>query len=59
MTSVTSRIDLKSVIEIFDQLRTGHKIKLQDDLTNSIDSIISNNITARTEEYADDLSEIR
>ena len=59
MTSVTNRIDLKSVTEIFDRLRTSRKIKLPEDLTNSIDSTISNNMTAGMEEYADDLSDIR
>ena len=59
MTSVTNRIDLKSVNEMFGRLRTGRKIKLSEDLTNSVDSIISNNMTAKMEEYADDLSEMR
>ena len=59
MTSVSSRIDLKSVIQIFGRLKTNFKIKLPGDLTNSIDSIISNNMTVGMEEYVDDLSEIR
>ena len=59
MTSVTNRIDLKSVNEMFGRLRTGRKIKLSEDLTNSVDSIISNNTTAKMEEYTDELSEMR
>ena len=59
MTSVTNRIDLKSVNEMFGRLRTGRKIKLSEDLTNSVDSIISNNMTAKMEEYTDELSEMR
>ena len=59
MTSVTNRIDLESVKEIFGRLRTSRKIKLPEDLTNSIDATISNNMTPRMEDYADELSEIR
>ena len=59
MTSVTSRIDLKSVKEIFGRLKTSRKIKLPEDLTNSIDSVISNNMTAGMGDYADELSEMR
>ena len=59
MTSVTNRIDLESVKEIFGRLRTSRKIKLPEDLTNSIDATISNNMTTRMEDYADELSEIR
>ena len=59
MTSVTNRIDLESVKEMFGRLRTGRKIKLSEDLTNSVDSIISNNMTAKMEEYTDELSEMR
>ena len=59
MTSVTNRIDLKSVKEMFGRLKTGRKIKLSEDLTNSVDSIISNNTTAKMEEYTDELSEMR
>ena len=59
MTSVTNRIDLKSVTEIFGRLRTSRKIQLPEDITNSIDVTISNNMTAGMENYADDLSEIR
>ena len=59
MTSVTDRIDLKSATEIFEKLRTNRKIKLPGNLTNSIDSIISNNMTRRTEGYTNELSDIR
>ena len=59
MTSVTNRIDLETVKEIFGRLRTSRKIKLPEDLTNSIDATISNNMTTRMEDYADELSEIR
>ena len=59
MTSVTQRIDLKSVTETFNRLRTSRKIKLPGDLTDSIDGIISNNITSGAEDYADELGGIR
>ena len=59
MTSVTNRIDLKSARAIFDSLRTNFKIKLPDDLINSIDGIIMNNMTAFLDNYAHDLSDIR
>ena len=55
MTSVTNRIDLKLARSIFDSL----KIKLPDDLINSIDGIIINNMTTSMDDYAYDLSEIR
>ena len=59
MTSVTNRIDLKSARAIFDSLRTNLKIKLPDDLINSIDGIIMNNMTNTMDDYTFDLSEIR
>ena len=59
MTSVTNRIDLKSARAIFDSLRTSFKIKLPDDLINSIDGIIMNNMTNTMDDYTFDLSEIR
>ena len=59
MTSVTNRIDLKSARSIFDSLRTSLKIKLPDDLINSIDGIIMNNMTNTMDDYTFDLSEIR
>ena len=59
MTSVTDRIDLKSARAIFDSLRTSFKIKLPDDLINSIDGIIMNNMTNTMDNYTFDLSEIR
>ena len=59
MTSVTNRIDLKSARSISDCLRTSFKIKLPDDLINSIDGIIMNNMTNEMDDYTFDLSEIR
>ena len=59
MTLVTNRIDLKSARSIFDSLRTSFKIKLPDDLINSIDGIIMNNMTNTMDDYTFDLSEIR
>ena len=59
MTSVTNRIDLKSARSIFDSLRTSLKIKLPDDIINSIDGIIINNMTTSMDDYAYELSEIR
>ena len=59
MTSVTKRIDLKSTTETFNRLKTSRKIKLPGDLTDSIDGIISNNITSGAEDYADELGGIR
>ena len=59
MTSVTHRIDLKSVTETFNRLRTSRKIKLPGDHTDLIDGIISNNITSGAEDYADELGGIR
>ena len=59
MTLVTNRIDLKSARSIFDSLRTSHKIKLPVDLINSIDGIITNNMTSTIDNYTYDLSEIR
>ena len=59
MTSVTDRIDLKSARSIFDSLRTSLKIKLPNDLINSIDGIITNNMTSTMDDYTYDLSEIR
>ena len=59
MTLVTNRIDLKSARSIFDSLRTSLKIKLPVDLRNSIDGIITNNMTSTMDDYTYDLSEIR
>ena len=59
MTLVTNRIDLKSARLIFDSLRTSLKIKLPVDLMNSIDGIITNNMTSTMDDYTYDLSEIR
>ena len=59
MTLVTNRIDLKSARLIFDSLRTSLKIKLPVDLINSIDGIITNNMTSTMDDYTYDLSEIR
>ena len=59
MTSVTNRIDLKSARAIFDSLRKSLKIKLPNDLINSIDGIIMNNMTNTMDDYTFDLSEIR
>ena len=59
MTLVTKRIDLKSARSIFDSLRTSLKIKLPDDLMNSIDGIITNNMTSTMDDYTYDLSEVR
>ena len=59
MTLVTKRIDLKSARSIFDSLRTSLKIKLPVDLMNSIDGIITNNMTSTMDDYTYDLSEIR
>ena len=59
MTLVTNRIDLKSARSIFDSLRTTLKIKLPVDLINSIDGIITNNMTSTMDDYTYDLSEIR
>ena len=59
MTLVTSRIDLKSARSIFDSLRSSLKIKLPVDLMNSIDGIITNNMTVTMDNYTYDLSEVR
>ena len=59
MTSITDRIDLRSANKTFNELRFGHKIKLPNDVVNSIDTIIENNMNITTEEYADELSNIR
>ena len=59
MTLVTKRIDLKSARSIFDSLRTSLKIKLPVDLMNSIDGIITNNMTSTMDNYTFDLGEIR
>ena len=59
MTLVIKRIDLKSARSIFDSLRSSLKIKLPDDLMNSIDGIITNNMTSTMDDYTFDLSEIR
>ena len=59
MTSVSNRIDLESAREIFDNLKTNLQIKLPVDLINSIDGIITNNMTSTMDDYTYDLSEIR
>ena len=59
MTLVTKRIDLKSARSIFDSLRASFKIKLPVDLMNSIDGIITNNMTSTMDDYTYDLSEVR
>jgi len=59
MTLVRNRIDLKSARSIFESLRTSFKIKLPDDLMNSIDGIITNNMTSTMDDYTYDLSEVR
>ena len=59
MTSIIYRIDLSAAKNIFDELRLNHKIKLPKDLMNSIDTIIESNMNITTEEYADELSNIR
>ena len=59
MTKVVGRINLKSARTKFNELRTSFKIKLPVDLTSSIDGIIMNNMTAKMDQYAYDLSAIR
>ena len=59
MTKVVGRIELKSARIMFNSLRTNLKIKLPVDLTSSIDGIIMNNMTAKMDQYAYDLSAIR
>ena len=59
MTKVVGRINLKSARIKFNELRTSFKIKLPVDLTSSIDGIIMNNMTAKMDQYAYDLSAIR
>ena len=59
MTLVTNRIDLKSARSIFNSLRTSLKIKLPVDLMDSIDGIIINNMTAFSDNYANDLVAVR
>ena len=59
MTLVTNRIDLKSARSIFNSLKTSLKIKLPVDLMNSIDGIITNNMTSTMDDYTYDLSEVR
>ena len=59
MTSIINRIDVRAAKNIFDELRLNHKIKLPKDLMNSIDTIIESNMNISTEEYADELSNIR
>ena len=54
-----NRINLKSARIKFNELRTSFKIKLPVDLTSSIDGIIMNNMTAKMDQYATDLSAIR
>ena len=59
MTLVTNRIDLESARSIFNSLRTSLKIKLPVDLMDSIDGIIINNMTAFSDNYANDLVAVR
>ena len=59
MTLVTNRIDLKSARSIFNSLRTSLKIKLPVDLMDSVDGIIINNMTAFSDNYANDLVAVR
>ena len=59
MTLVTNRIDLKSARSIFNSLRTSLKIKLPVDLMDSVDGIIINNMTAFSDNYANDLVALR
>jgi len=54
-----NRINLESARTKFNELRTSFKIKLPVDLTSSIDGIIMNNMTAKMDQYAYDLSAIR
>ena len=57
--NIYNRINLKSARTKFNELRTSFKIKLPVDLTSSIDGIIMNNMTAKMDQYAYDLSAIR
>ena len=59
MTLVTNRIDLKSARSIFNSLRTSLKIKLPVDVMDSVDGIIINNMTAFSDNYANDLVAVR
>ena len=59
MTSITDRIDLRAAKIIFDELRLNHNIKLPNDLMKRIDDIIECYINDTTEEYADELSDLR
>ena len=59
MTSITNRIDLGDAKKKFDELRLNQKIKLPNDLMDSINTIVDNNMNITTEKYADDLSDIR
>ena len=59
MTLVTNRIDLVSARTIFNSLRANLKIKLPDYLINSIDNIITQNMTVFMHNYVNDLCAIR
>ena len=59
MTSIANRIDLTTAKNIFDELKLSQKIKLPKDLMNSINVIIESNMNITSEEYADELSDIR
>ena len=59
MTLVTNRIDLKSARSIFNSLKTSLKIKLPVDVMDSVDGIIINNMTAFSDNYANDLVALR
>ena len=59
MTSITDRIDLRASKKVFDELKSGHKIMLPNNLINSFNAIIGKNMNFTTEEYTDELSNIR
>ena len=59
MTSITNRIDLGDAKKKFDELRLNQKIKLPNDLMDSINTIINNNKNMKIEAYVDELSDIR
>ena len=59
MTSIANRIDFRTAKNIFDELKLSQKIKMPNDVMNSINAIIESNMIITTEEYADELSDLR
>ena len=59
MTSLTDRITLQAARELFDRLRKGSKIRINNVLLDATDILINGEMTNETEAYVSELCDFR